>query len=301
MATVNKTFLDLNGLQTYDTAIKGWANGANQIAFKKIIQDGDNYKFYKNPEAVGTDTPDATINVNGQGAASKTIWLKDDETVTTGYLKTYGLYQGANSPTAATNPATLIGKIDIPKDLVVTAGKVVTVTSGVDSDGESTSVADGTYLKLTIANQTTKVYINVADLADTYTPEANATEVQLAISNANVISASVVAIDGAKVGYKAESSAGAGDSESVKAALTRLDGNDSTTGSVAKKIKDAIGALDTSSDVSVASYTAGTSGAADVITLTGSVKEEDGLIAAGIADNITLSTITTAQINALFS
>ena len=299
MANTPKTYLDLAGLTQYDTKIKQWSNGSNQLGFKKVIQDGDNYKLYKDPNAVGTDTPDATINVNGQGAAAKTIWLKDNETVTTGYLKTYGLYQGANSPDAATDPATLIGKIDIPKDLVVTAGKVVTVTNGVDSDGETTSVADGTYLKLTIANQTEKVYINVADLADVYTVEQNATEVQLAISNSNVISASIVAVDGADVEYKPESSAGAGDAESVKAALTRLDGSDSTTGSVAKKVKDAIEALDTASAIDIASFTAGTSGSADVITLQGTISETDGIVSAG-SDTITLSTITEAEINALF-
>jgi hypothetical protein len=63
----------------------------------------------------------------------------------------------------------------------------------------------------------------------------------------------------------------------------------------------AIEALDTSSDVGIASYTAGTSGAADVITLTGSIKEEDGIVKTGTADTITLSTVTNSEIDALFA
>jgi len=320
MATIDKTFLDLAGLTKYDTAIKGWANGANQAAFKKVIQDGDNYKFYKDPNAVSTDTPDATINVNGQGAAAKTVYITETAgTSSDAFSKRYGIYQGSSGSSASPVVGEKLADIDIPKDMVVESGAVVNITyNSADgklydgatdvteiikgAGGTATAADAGKYIKLTIANATSSVlYIAAQDLVDIYTVQASASEVQLAISNANEISATIVSIDGAKIVYKTETSAGAGDGESVKAALTRLDGSDSTTGSVAKKIKDAIGALDTSSDVGIASYAAGTSGAADVITLTGSVKEEDGVIATGTADTITLSTITEAQINALFS
>lgn len=163
--------------------------GASITAAKIAIVDADGNFTSKDVEGALAELAEASSG----GVASKTIWLNPNETVTTGYLKTYGIYQGANSYDAQTDPATLIGKIDIPKDLVVTAGKVVTVTSGVDSDGDQTSVADGTYVKLTIANQTEKVYINVADLCDVYTAEQSATQVQLVISNTNEISATIVA------------------------------------------------------------------------------------------------------------
>lgn len=127
------------------------------------------------------------------GVASKTVYLQDESAGQASYAKVYKLYQGANAPDAQTDPATLIGTINIPKDLVVQSGKVVTVTNGVDSDGETTSVADGTYVKLTIQNQTEKIYINVADLIDAYTAQQNATQVQLAISATNEISATIVA------------------------------------------------------------------------------------------------------------
>jgi hypothetical protein len=87
-------------------------------------------------------------------------------------LKTYELFQGGSS----------VGKIDIPKDLVVTSGQVVEVS------GEK-------YLRLTIANQSEPVDIAVADLAHVYT-EGNGIE----ISNTDVISAKVVEANGLSVG-----------------------------------------------------------------------------------------------------
>lgn len=69
---------------------------------------------------------------------------------TEGYLKTYVFSQGGKE----------LGKIDIPKDLVVSEGSVVT-----DPEGQP----EGTYIKLVIANQDEPLYINVANLVDVYT------------------------------------------------------------------------------------------------------------------------------------
>ena len=103
---------------------------------------------------------------------------KVDLTVATvpseGMLKTYVLSQGAEE----------LGKIDIPKDLVVTEGSVVE-----NPDEEH----QGTYIKLVIANQEAPLYINVRDLIDIYTAAAGATQVQLAVNGNNEISATLVA------------------------------------------------------------------------------------------------------------
>jgi len=61
----------------------------------------------------------------------------------------------------------------------------------------------------------------------------------------------------------------------------------------------AVAALDGSA--TIATYTAGVEGAADVITIKGGVSEADGVVANSTAEDITLSTITTAQINSLFA
>lgn len=100
------------------------------------------------------------------------------ETPTEGYLKTYQFTYGTGTPF----------EVDIPKDLVVTAGEVIVVSD----DAPVTGLTNGTYLKLTIANQTAPVYIDVKDLADVYTGKAETTGVSVAISASNEISATLV-------------------------------------------------------------------------------------------------------------
>ena len=83
-----------------------------------------------------------------------------------------------------------IGAIDIPKDLVVTSGSVVSGTWAGDKFTEGTGT--GTAIKLVIANGNT-LYINAATLVDVYTAQQNAAEVQLSIDQKNnVISATIV-------------------------------------------------------------------------------------------------------------
>lgn len=102
-------------------------------------------------------------------------------TVTTdpaeGVLKTYTITQGEGEN------AVEVGKIDIPKDLVVTEGSIVE-----NPDAEH----QGTFIKLVIANQEAPLYINVKDLIDIYTAQQNATQVQLAVSSTNELSATIV-------------------------------------------------------------------------------------------------------------
>ena len=71
----------------------------------------------------------------------------------------------------------VIGTINHPKEMVVTAGEVIVATNEADlTTGEK-------YLKLTIANQETPVYIAVKDLVDVYTAGAG-----IAISDKNEVS-----------------------------------------------------------------------------------------------------------------
>lgn len=99
----------------------------------------------------------------------------DTSTTTDGMLKSYTLKQGSN----------VITTIDIPRDLVVISGTVETNPEG---------QAEGTYIKLVIANQTDPLYINVGTLVDLYTAKADATQVQLTVDNSTrEISAVIVA------------------------------------------------------------------------------------------------------------
>lgn len=114
------------------------------------------------------------VSVGGTAAAltmeEKSTGLGD------GVLKAYVLKQGENT----------VGTINIPKDMVVQSGEVV-----VNPEGQ----AEGTYIKLVLANATNDViYVNVGNLVDIYKAKANAAQVQIAIDSATrEVSASIVA------------------------------------------------------------------------------------------------------------
>lgn len=109
----------------------------------------------------------------GAGGTNAAVTI-DTTTTTAGALKSYTIKQGDQE----------IGVIDIPKDMVVKSGSVVTNPEG---------QAEGTYIKLVLDNVAEPLYINVANLVDIYTAQANAAQVQLVVSADNVISASIVA------------------------------------------------------------------------------------------------------------
>lgn len=108
------------------------------------------------------------------GAGSK-VTLESAEGTEDGVLKVYTIKQGG----------TEVGKINIPKDLVVSSGSVV---KGNWVNGAFTESASGTgtALKLVIANQTSPVYINTLDLVKDHTAGNG-----IAISDTNVVSIKV--------------------------------------------------------------------------------------------------------------
>lgn len=170
-ADANATAIEkLNGDESTDGSVAKAVKDAVDVVDGKIGTLADLTTTAKTDLVVAINEVRAAVEVGGTGS-QVTI---DTSTTTEGYLKTYTIKQGT----------TEVGKIDIPKDLVVTSGEVV-----VDPDGQPT----GTYVKLTIANQEAPVYINVADLVDAYTAQASATQIQLAISDTNEISATIVA------------------------------------------------------------------------------------------------------------
>lgn len=131
---------------------------------------------------LGTDTKSTIVGAINETKAAvdeakEAVAVTIDTTATSeGMLKSYTLKQGK----------TTIGTIDIPKDMVVKSGKVVTNPTG---------LAEGTYLALTLANaEEDTVYINVGTLVDIYTAEKNATQIQLSIdSTTREISGVIVA------------------------------------------------------------------------------------------------------------
>ena len=101
-------------------------------------------------------------------------------TPTAGSVNTYEFTYGDNTAV----------KIEVPdfKDKVVSSGEVIVV----DDTHPISGLTNGTYLKLTIANQSTPVYINTNSLVDVYTGKTATDGVSVAISDTNEISATLV-------------------------------------------------------------------------------------------------------------
>lgn len=324
LTSVSGSILSISGIKEVDGIISA---GSNSVSLAKVAMTGvAGDVAYDNTSSglSATDVKGAIDEVaaaSSGGVDSKTIYLTDNSSGQSDYAKVYKVWQGANPPDHATAPAALIGTINVPKDKVVQDGEVVDiffddsdntlhegsisgpdVTELIKGSGTATAADAGKYIKLTLQNVDDPLYIAANDLVDVYKGGTTA-EATVTVSG-GVITVAINNIDGAKIIYKTETSAGAGDGETVKQALTRLDGSDSTDGSVRKIAKDAatsaasdaVAALDTSSDVALYSHDT-TTGA---VTFTGSLAETDGIIDAGSADDVIFTPVTESEISALF-
>lgn len=122
------------------------------------------YKNYSNPSLTGVKDVKGALNALADKASSDEVTLTEEGSAQDGYAKSYKFQKGSSSPVY----------INIPKDMVVSGGRVVTNPSG---------QAAGTYLELTLANATNdKLYINVGDLIEYVTSgSATADKVQVAV------------------------------------------------------------------------------------------------------------------------
>lgn len=210
----------------------------------------------------------AAISAGGTASAI-TI---DTTTTTAGAAKSYTIKQGT----------TTIGVIDIPKDMVVQNGEVVTNPEG---------QPEGTYIVLTLANATNdKVYVNVGTLVDIYTAQKNATKIQLAInSTTREISASIVA--GSITDVDLASNA----VTTVKIA----DGN-VTKAKLSTDVQTSLGKADVA-EANAKSYT-DTEIGKDRTRITAAETAISGLGSRVTAlENVTWTEITAAEVNAMFS
>ena len=171
-----------------------------------------------------------------------------------GVLKTYKIYQGDN-----TNDANLKGTINIPKDLVVTGGSVITKATD-DSEGADLTVGEK-YLKLTIANQTAPVYIAVKDLVDVYKGSTNS-EVTVNIGQDNTIAAQIGTVAATKISYNGSN---------VNVELTNINSTLTDHGSRITDLENAASGLSYTIDATETGYinvTPSTSGNVTTFTVT---------------------------------
>jgi len=208
-------YLNLAGLQKYDELIKQYIGTADAKAIKYGKIENGILKLYKAENPTEGATPDfsltlptADLSALETKAHAGDIPAGATATTITGYAAevanaaelaaktasavtisqnglTYTIKQGGDAA------ANVIGTINIPADMVVTAGVVETYTAGNLPSGVT---EPGTYIKLTVANATNdKIYIKVTDLVDVYTAQQNAAQVQVTIDQNKVVSAAIVA------------------------------------------------------------------------------------------------------------
>lgn len=186
--TNTEAIAKLNGDASTDGSV------AKAVADAKALVDADvealEEKVDKNTAAIGTmENLDTTAKGNlvealnevrnavSAGGTAAAVTMEEVSTgLAEGVLKAYTIKQGENT----------VGTINIPKDMVVQSGDVVT-----DPEGQPA----GTYIKLVLANATNDIiYVNVGTLVDIYKAKASAPQVQIAIDSATrEISASIVA------------------------------------------------------------------------------------------------------------
>ena len=180
------------------------------IKFKEEIRMANETQKFLSYAGLGTYDSKIKAYIVDKADTAKTSAIAADAVVVTTDVTTEGY---AKSYTFTQNGAT-IATVDIPKDMVVSSGKVVVNPEGQD---------EGTYLELTLSNATSdKVYINVGKLVDIYTAKANATQVQIAIDSATrEVSATIVAggVGSTELADGAVITAKIGDAQVTKAKL----------------------------------------------------------------------------------
>lgn len=192
----------LNGVDTVEGSV------ANQIKVAKDVLQGEIGTLEDLSTTAKSDLVSAVNEVRAaiQAGGTNATLRVDTSATTEGSAKTYAFYQGD----------TLITRVEVPKDMVVSSGTVEKNPEG---------QAEGTYLVLTLANATNdKVYINVGTLVDIYTAKKEATQVQLVIDSVTrEISATIVAgsITDVELAENAVTTAKIADGNVTKAKLSK--------------------------------------------------------------------------------
>lgn len=163
------------GTDQFVTAVTQENGKITAVGFGQPAASGVTFAQGQGTGALTSTTVQAAVDevntkVNNLDADSKLTILSTGDS--TSDVKKYEFYQGATGQSG-----NLVGTINIPKDLVVTSGEVVTYQ-------------DKKQIKLTLTSGN-DIYIPVDELVDAYTGVTAATGVSVYISGENEISASL--------------------------------------------------------------------------------------------------------------
>ena len=187
-----------NGLAAQIYAVKKDENGKYVGTRINVTKNGIYYTNGRNSMAYTADDEIATKGDLKGDAGSKTVYVVE----TSGgsqdaFSKKYDFYQGANGSSLNPDPSEKLTSISLPKDMFVESGSVEVVI--VDDQPYPGAKVGDYYIDIVLANSGSEhIYIPANSLVDVYTAAPGASEVQISIDN-NVISASIVAINGSKL------------------------------------------------------------------------------------------------------
>lgn len=308
LADANKFYLGSIELDNED--VKATINSLARVATSGAaadvsVADADGHFTGSTVEAVLAELYEAI-----QGAdASKTVYMYQPSS--SDYAGVYQIWQGADGQHDATKD-TLVGTINIPKDMVVSAGEVKTVETA-DVPYEGAAVGD-VYIDLTIANATQDhLYIpanafveyvtggTAADGIITVSVDADTHVVTATIGDATVTKAKLTSAVQTSLGYADTSvqdiAEGAtngtikfkstGDAATYTEVAVHGLGSAAYTASTAYDAAgtaaNAIAALDGSAEIA--------SVASDIVTIKAGLTETDGVIGNSSAEDIVLAKV----------
>lgn len=279
---------------TATTAYDAAGTGASEAAkVKAAVVNSVSATANKGIEIGGTATaPTVGVKIDSSADNKLTVGANGLK-VTVDAAPEYSITKDASSSYAATYHLTKDGvntgvAIDIPKDMVVSSGEVITNPTGQDA---------GTYLVLTLANATNdKVYINVGNLIEYVTSGSSTSDqIQVAVSSDHKVTATLKSgsVTKAQLVTSVQTSLGLADTALQPSDITTGSGNgtisvDGTDVSVkglgsaaytASTAYDKAGAasavLGSSSDASTANTVYGTKAAITSLTTTVNSKAND--------------------------
>lgn len=133
MALTTKQFLDLTGLQSYDSQLKAWSNSVKQLGYKTILKsaDGNKLYFFTKPSATLADVIETTpyVELGSADVSAKLASLASvlGATLTPG-TNTYTIDLSADFPSEVVDAVDAINNLKAAVDLLndddETAGSV---------------------------------------------------------------------------------------------------------------------------------------------------------------------------------
>lgn len=207
----NNNVISIKGIKEADGVIAVGTDSAKVITFAPVaatgaavdvaIADAGNKITADNVEGALAELADAVATATSAG----NVTCETSDPASGAILRTYSFYQGVlGTDDAAAKAAKKIVDVNIPRDYLVKAAEVKTVTTA-DDPYTGAEVGDK-YIDFTIntkdsADTATHLYLPVNDLVDVYTGSVGA-EVTVVVGNDNSISATINKINATKIVYR---------------------------------------------------------------------------------------------------